>query len=110
MMYCFVVYAGLYNTRNIASTCVPLNIPPFLIGKSQYTADEVKLCRRIARSRIHVERTNERIKNFAILKHIPHQYRFLSIKIFQLCCALVNFQDPLTKEIAHMYDAASKGC
>lgn len=99
-----------FTIHGILPQGVHLNIPPFLIGKSQYTADEVKLCRRIARSRIHVERANERIKNFAILKHIPHQYRFLSTKIFQVCCALVNFQDTLIKEIAHKYDAASEGC
>ena len=82
---------------------VQLNIPPFLIGKSQYTPAEVKLCRKIARSRIHVERANERIKNYVILGHIPHHFRFISTKIFQLCCTLVSFQDPLIQEIAQSY-------
>lgn len=79
---------------------VHLNIPPFLISKSQYTPSEVQLCRKIARSRIHVERANERIKNYEILRHIPQQLRYISTKIFQLCCVLVNFQDPLLQEIA----------
>jgi len=79
---------------------VHLNIPPFLIGKSQYTPAEVQLCRRIGRARIHVERANERIKNYSILKHIPHAYRNISSKLFQVCCVLVNFQDPLLQEIA----------
>ena len=57
---------------------VHLNIPPFLISKSQYTSSEVQLCRKIARSRIHVERANERIKNYEILRHIPHQLRYIS--------------------------------
>lgn len=82
---------------------VHLNIPPFLLGKSQFTPEEVQLCRKIGRSRIHVERANERIKNFAILQHIPHQYRFLSTKLFQVCCTLVNCQDPLLQEIAANY-------
>ncbi|XP_062599178.1 uncharacterized protein LOC134260640 [Saccostrea cucullata] len=54
---------------------VHLNIPPFLTSKSQYTPSEVQLCRRIAKSRIHVERANERIKNYEILRHVPQQFR-----------------------------------
>lgn len=80
---------------------VHLNIPPFLTSKSQYS--EVQLCRKIAKSRIHVERANERIKNYEILRHIPHQFRYISTKVFQLCCVLVNFQDPLLQEIAQNF-------
>lgn len=82
---------------------VHLNIPPFLTAKSQYTPAEVQLCRKIAKSRIHVERANERIKNYEILRHIPHQFRYISTKIFQLCCVLVNFQDPLLQEVAQNF-------
>lgn len=82
---------------------VHLNIPPFLTAKSQYTPSEVQLCRKIAKSRIHVERANERIKNYEILRHIPHQFRYISTKVFQLCCVLVNFQDPLLQEIAQNF-------
>ena len=82
---------------------VHLNIPPFLIGKSQYTPAEVQFCRKIARSRIHVERANERIKNYSILSHVPQQYRHISTKIFQVCCCLVNLQDSLLQEISESY-------
>lgn len=82
---------------------VHLNIPPFLTAKSQYTPSEVQLCRKIAKSRIHVERANERIKHYEILRHIPHQFRYISTKVFQLCCVLVNFQDPLLQEIAQNF-------
>lgn len=82
---------------------VHLNIPPFLLSKSQYTPAEVQLCRKIARSRIHVERANERIKNYSILGHVHHQYRHISTKIFQVCCCLVNIQEPLLQEIAQSY-------
>lgn len=34
------------------------------------------------------------------VRHIPHQFRYISTKIFQLCCVLVNFQDPLLQEVA----------
>jgi len=78
---------------------VSLNIPPFLRGKAQFTREEAEMCRKIAKARIHVERVNERIKNFAILSHVSHNYRPLIEKIFQLCCILVNFQAPMLKEV-----------
>lgn len=86
---------------------VSLNIPPFLIGKAHFTAQEAKLCYKIARSRIHVERANERIKNYRILHHIPATYRPISSKLFQLCCCLVNLQAPLLKEVADKYEILS---
>ncbi|XP_069114314.1 uncharacterized protein [Argopecten irradians] len=79
---------------------VHLNIPPFLKDKGQYTPAEVQMCRKIARFRIHVERVNERIKNFEILSHIPQQFRHISTKVFQVCSMLVNFQEPMIAEIA----------
>ena len=83
---------------------VSLNIPPFLRAKSYFTKQEADLCFKIGKARIHVERANERIKNFDILDHIPAHLRCLSTKIFQVCCALVNLQDPLLKEIAENYN------
>ena len=47
---------------------VKLNIPPFLDGRQQLPADEVKRGRQIASLRIHVERAIGRIKQFAILQ------------------------------------------
>ena len=76
---------------------VSLNIPPFLRGKSHFTKQEAELCFKIAKARIHVERANERIKNFTILNHIPAHLRSFSTVIFQVCCALVNMQAPLIK-------------
>jgi hypothetical protein len=83
---------------------VSLNIPPFLSSKAHFTKEEAKLCYKIGRARIHVERANERIKNYEILNHIPAQYRHISTKIFQLCCCLINIQAPLLKEIADKYE------
>lgn len=79
---------------------VSLNIPPFLTGKSQFTQSEANIAVKIARARIHVERANERVKNFAFLSHIPASYRNISSRIFQVCCYLINLQSPLLKEIA----------
>ena len=82
---------------------VSLNIPPFLRGKDHFTKQEAELCFKIAKARIHVERANERIKNFAILNHIPAHLRPHASKIFQVCCCLVNLQAPLIREIADNY-------
>eukprot|EP00105_Crassostrea_gigas_P011166 XP_011426720.1 PREDICTED: uncharacterized protein LOC105327795 [Crassostrea gigas] len=93
-----------FNIFDKLPSGVTLNIPPFLSSKSHFTKEEAQLCYKIGRSRIHVERANERIKNYCILDHIPSQYRHLSTKIFQLCVALVNLQSPLLKEIADKYE------
>ena len=89
-----------FTIQKLLPTGVQLNIPPFLSGKSQFTPQEAKLAYKIARARIHVERANERLKNFAILNHIPAYYRPIATQIFQVCAVLVNFQAPLLKEIA----------
>lgn len=92
-----------FTIHSILPQGIHLNIPPFLKDKGQYTPAEVQVCRKIARSRIHVERVNERIKNFEILSHIPQQFRHISTKIFQVCAMLVNFQNPMIAEIANNY-------
>ena len=76
-----------------------LNIPPFLSNKTTFTRAEAQMCQKIARARVHVERANERIKNYEILRHISHTYRPLISKIFKVCCVLVNFQAPLLKDL-----------
>jgi len=76
---------------------VTVNIPPFL-NTSQFSKEQCILTRNIARARIHVERANARIKRFKILEFIPHYYRDISSKLFQVCAALVNFQNPLLSE------------
>ncbi|KAK3085760.1 hypothetical protein FSP39_008291 [Pinctada imbricata] len=92
-----------FTIHSLLPSGVHLNIPPFLKDKGQYTPAEVQMCRKIARSRIHIERVNERIKNFEILSHIPQQFRHISTKIFQVCSMLVNFQDPMIAEIAENF-------
>ena len=82
---------------------VHLNIPPFLTKKTHFSKQEAEICYKISRSRIHVERANERIKNYEILNHIPANYRSMSTKIFQLCAMFVNIQAPLLKEIADQF-------
>lgn len=52
----------------LAEKGVDLKIPPFLEGREQLPADEIKHGRSIASLRIHVERAIGRIKNYTILK------------------------------------------
>jgi len=79
-----------------------LNIPPFLMSP-QFTPSEVLKTKSIARARIHVERVMVRLKKFKILTHIPKALYTKSSLVFQLCAALVNFQNPLIKEVEHLY-------
>jgi hypothetical protein len=88
-----------FNIHDKMPSGVQLNIPPFLVNKTHFTSKEAELCYKIARNRIHVERVNERFKNYQILSHIPANYRPLSTKIMQLCACFVNLQAPLLKEI-----------
>ena len=76
---------------------VDVNIPPFL-NSGRFTESEAKLTKSIAKCRIHVERANARLKDYKILSFIPPYLRCYSDKIFQLCAALVNLQNPLIKE------------
>lgn len=90
-----------FNIQSKLPAGVSLNTPPFLTGKAFFTRQEAEFCRKIARSRIHIERVNERIKNYSIISHIPAKYRCISTIIFQVCACLVNLQAPLLKEIAN---------
>ncbi|KAK0149204.1 hypothetical protein N1851_010268 [Merluccius polli] len=85
--------------RDIVPEGVSVNIPPFL-NHGRLTKSEVKLTKDIARTRIHVERANARLKEFKILRFIPHTLRSNADIVVQLCCALVNLQNPLSKEVA----------
>lgn len=75
-----------------------LVIPPFLGKKDMFSEEETVLTKLIARARIHIERFNERIKNFKILSGVVplNIVPLLSQIVFILCC-LVNFQEPLVK-------------
>ena len=73
-----------------------LNIPSFLEGRKQLTAEECQQTRSIASVRIHVERAIGRIKNFAILKStIPLTLSRLTNQIVSVCAWLTSFQPSL---------------
>ena len=82
----------------LAERGVDLNIPPFLKGRRKLTPNEEILTRKIARVRIHVERTIERIKKFRLLnKIIPLSLAPVFSQMVFVAACLVNFQEPLVK-------------
>ena len=72
-------------------------IPPFRErGQQQLTAEQNAMTKIVARARIHVERYNERIKNFELLNQKIHSSLIpLLSQIVFIVCVLVNFQEPL---------------
>ena len=88
-----------FDIEDDLPTGVTLNIPPFLNGHDQLTLEEEVLTRKIASSRIHVERAIARIKNYRLL----HQVIPLSMapdvdKIWGVCSYLTLFLPPLINE------------
>ena len=75
---------------------VDLNIPPFMEGRSQLPASELKSGRTIASLRVHVERAIGRIKNYGILQGtFPITLARLANQIVCVCVYLSNFQPAL---------------
>ncbi|XP_056000001.1 uncharacterized protein LOC130048037 [Ostrea edulis] len=74
---------------------VEIIIPPFK-RNGRFSRREVEETRRIANLRIHVERANERVKNFRILQGtMPITLSKVASKTFKICVALSNLQPPL---------------
>ena len=76
---------------------VSLNIPPFR-DDPQFTIEQVGKTRMIAAARIIIERVICRIKRFTILNYVPQWVAPYASEVFQVCAALVNFQNTLMKE------------
>ena len=73
-----------------------LNIPPFLDGRQQLPAHEVKRGRHLASLRIHVERAIGRSKQFAILQgNFPLSIVRQANQIVCVCAWLTNFHPAL---------------
>lgn len=83
---------------------VSLDVPAYL-DTPQFTANEVVSNRTSSRGRIHVERINSRVKHFQILKHFPRTLFSSCEQIVQLCCALVNLQNPILSECINFFES-----
>lgn len=73
--------------------------PPFLRDKKQFSKSEAILTSQIAKARVHIERSNQRIKTFAMVGET------MSVKlvpivddIFTVVCATVNLSSPILKD------------
>ena len=87
---------GFTIKDQLATQNVSLNIPPFMEGRTQLPASEVKIGRKIASLRIHMKRAIGRVKNFAILNEtLPISVARLADQIVTVCAVLVNFQPVL---------------
>ncbi len=87
---------GFTISDQLAPHGIKLNIPPFMEGRAQLSAEDVRKGRKIASVRIHVERAIGRIKNFTILKGtLPISISRIANQIVQVCAWLVNFQPVL---------------
>ena len=72
---------------------VELKIPSFLKGRKSLSAAEELETRRIAKARIHVERHNERLKQFRLIgRKIPLSFAPLATQMVAAAAFLVNFR------------------
>lgn len=77
---------------------VTLITPFFLKDKTQFSKTEAIFNRNIARARVHVERCNQRLKNFAVLgTTMPMGLVDKADKIFNIICGVVNLSSPILK-------------
>ena len=70
--------------------------PPFMKNREQLTEKEALENREIASARVHIERMNQRIKQFQILNNkFPwHMINYID-DIFIICCGLANLDTPI---------------
>lgn len=87
----------------IDDICLQNNIqlirPPFLQDKKQFSKNEALLNSKIAKARVHIERSNQRIKIFKILSSKLSSYLVGKVnKIFFIICTIVNLSSPILKK------------
>ena len=77
---------------------VSLCMPSFKQTGQQFTHSQVFRSMAISSARTHVERVNERIKNFKILTDFPFHYLDIASDIMIVICGIVNMTSPLQAE------------
>ncbi|XP_066928361.1 uncharacterized protein [Clytia hemisphaerica] len=94
----FLVDKGFTVQHLLLPKQATIYIPPFLGQREKFTKEEVLLCKRIAKARIHVERFNERLKRFRLLDRvIPLTLAPMASQLVYVGSMLVNFQEFLCK-------------
>ena len=75
-----------------------IKIPAFFKGRDNLSVAEELSTRKIAKARIHIERFNERLKQFCLIgRKIPLSLAPLATQMVVVACGLVNFQATLCK-------------
>lgn len=73
--------------------------PPFLRDKKQFTKEEALNCAKIAAARVHIERSNQRLKNFKVLgDKMPANLQPVLEDIFIVIAGTVNLSAPILKD------------
>ena len=81
-----------FDIKQLMPAGVTVQMPAFMEGRRQLPASEERDSRRLASTRIHVERVIRRIKVFRILKHsFPLKMKPSLELIWQVCARLINF-------------------
>ncbi|XP_066919410.1 uncharacterized protein [Clytia hemisphaerica] len=94
----FLVDKGFTVQHLLLPKQASIFIPPFLGKRERFTKEEVLLCKRIAKARIHVERFNERLKRFRLLDGIIQlSLTPIASQLVFVGSMLVNFQHFLCK-------------
>ena len=81
---------------------VSVNMPPFLRGKDQFTATEVKIGSTLSRARIHIERAIYHVKTFKILETVPMEMIPFISDALAVIAQLVNYQPTHLKEVENL--------
>ena len=88
-----------FNIEGDIPNGVSLNIPPFLDGQPQLSAENAATTSKIASVRVHVKHAISRIKNYRILHHnTPLTLSDNLEQIWTVCSYLTLFLPPMIKE------------
>ena len=87
-----------FTISDVLPPNVDLRYPPFKVGKSQFSASNVKETKVVANARIHIERVIGRLKEFKILHSVlPLDFMDMIDHIACICSGIVNMQSPIIK-------------
>ena len=71
--------------------------PPFLKEKSQFSKEEALIRAVIAKARVHIEESNQRLKTFKVLNcRMPIGLVKKGEQIFTIVCGIVNLSSPIS--------------
>lgn len=78
---------------------IKLYRPPFLRNKGQFSEKEALENIEVAKARVHIERSNQRIKVFEIFcKPLPVTLLPKVNEMFVIACAMVNISSPILSD------------